>query len=357
MASTIKEIALQILRDLPKGEIITVTAWIAAIMSHGDGQFEESEVESEVDSIMKELLPTVSYFYLLILKILQEMGGAGQKREVVRRITEQEKYTDEQLAIAGNAGNPIIENRIGWARSMLVGAGYVMAAGPEITRGQWVLTDQGQTISLQLDNPQEFTRHVNQLWQQNRGESLPQQSADESADVKELGVPPEEKIGEILLQRVLDLPSDGFERFCGRLLTAVGFEDVKITRKVQDGGYDGTGLLVMNSFIATSFVFECKRWKSTKVSVDIIRALRGKIGEGVAEKGAVITTSQFTRDAQDAAGKGSPIGLVGGDAIVALMQKHRLGVKRGPTKDANETKEEFVIDESFFAQYDEKKSS
>ena len=359
MASTIKEIASQILRDLPKGEIITVTAWITAIMSHGDGQFEESEVKSEVKNMMKEWLPPVSHFYLLILQILQDMGGAGQKKEVVRRIAEKEQYTDEKLAIAGKAGNPIIENRIGWARSNLVKTGYVMAAGSEITQGgQWVLTNKGQQTDPQLTTSQEFTRGVNQLWQQNQSEFFPQESADESADVEELGVPPEEEIGEALLQRVLNLSPRGFELFCGRLLRTVGFEKVEITRASKDGGCDGTGLLVINSFVATTFVFECKRWqKGNPVRVDIVRALRGKIGEGVAEKGAVITTSRFTQDAQDAAGKGPPIGLVDGDAIVKLMQKHLLGVKRVHIEDSDGKNESLEIDESFFAQYDEKKSS
>ena len=354
MANKIKEVALKILRDLPKGEVITGQAWTTKILSHGGGQFEKKKV----DAAMKKLLPPVSHFYLLILQVLQEMGGAGQKREVVRRIAEMEEYTDEQLAVAGKAGNPIIENRIGWARSNLVGTGYVMAAGPEITRGQWVLTDQGQKINRQRTTAQKFTRLVNQLWQKNRGESLPQKSANESADVEEAGAPPEEKIGDALLQRVLDLSPRGFELFCGRLLRAVGFEKVKITPAFRDGGCDGTGLLVINSFIATAFVFECKRWqKSNPVRVDIVRALRGKIGEGVAEKGAVITTSRFTRGAEDAAEKGSPIGLVDGNAIAELMQKHFLGVKRVPPEDCDGKKESLEIDEDFFAQYDEKKSS
>ena len=354
----IKKIASQILRDLPKGEIITVTAWIAKILSHGGGQFEENEVKREVKSLMKKMLPSMSHFYLLILQILQEMGGAGQKKEVVRRIAEMEEYTDEQLAVAGKAGNPIIDNRIGWARSNLVKTGYVMAAGPEITQGgQWVLTNKGQNISPQSTAPQEFTRGVNRWWRQNQSESLPQESTDESADVEEeLGIPPEEEIGETLLQRVLDLSPRGFELFCGRLLRTVGFEKVKITPASKDGGCDGTGLLVINSFIATAFVFECKCWqKSNPVRAEIVRALRGKIGEGVAEKGAVITTSRFTRGAEDAAEKGSPIGLVDGNAIAELMQKHFLGVKRVLSEDCDGKKESLKIDESFFAQYEKKK--
>ena len=362
MLEKIKEFALKILRKLPEGETITITAWVAAICAE-DKRLEGNNVRSVVGGF----LPPVSYFHIPILRTLQEMGGAGQKGDVIRHIVEADirsgKYTERHLDVVSQFNSSIIEDHIAWARSNLVNTGRMVPAHSGHPRGLWALTDKGQQINLQSIDAAEFNREVHRgaLRPLTKGPAeapLQGQGAETQSDDDPDTPPEEDQLGKKLLNRVRNLPPFGFERFCRRLLTAIGFQQVENTGKTNDKGFDGSGTLVMNSnpFVVTSFIFECKRWGETRVGPDVVRALRGKIGEGIAEKGAVITTSRFTRDAQEAAKKGVVIGLVGGEEIVELMQKHLLGVKRVETKDADETKEEFVIDESFFAQY-EKESS
>ena len=360
----IKEIAWQVLCARPAGEIVTKAAWVGAICA-ADGGIQESDARDAVNN----MLPSTRDFYIPVVRTLQEMGGVGRKGEVVRRIIEKGEFDERLLAVTTESNNPVVENNIGWARSHLVGAGFMVDARSG-NWGQWELTQQGQQVDTESLDPSEFAGKVNRLWQLNRGVSLPQESPDEAhGDTKSPEIPEtpespespetppdEELLADALLKQVVALESGGFELFCGRLLRAVGFEDVHITQSSRDGGYDGTGLLVMNSVVPISFVFECKCWTNAPVPVDIIRALRGKIGEGVAEKGAVITTTRFTKDARTAAGKAPLIGLVDGDAIVELMQKHFLGVKHVQITDADETKEELVIDEPFFARFKGKKS-
>lgn len=46
-----------------------------------------------------------------------------------------------------------------------------------------------------------------------------------------------------MLEILHDIPADGFERLCQRLLRENGFVEVEVTGKSGDGGIDGMGLL------------------------------------------------------------------------------------------------------------------
>ena len=93
-----------------------------------------------------------------------------------------------------------------------------------------------------------------------------------------------------LLALLRDLPADGFERFCQRLLRESGFQGVKVTGRSGDGGIDGIGILQVNALVSFKVVFQCKRYRGS-VSSGQLRDFRGAM-MGRADKGIVITTSQ-----------------------------------------------------------------
>ena len=78
--------------------------------------------------------------------------------------------------------------------------------------------------------------------------------------------------------------------------------------------------------VSFQVMFQCKRYKGT-VSSSAIRDFRGAM-TGRADKGLVITTGNFSAEAQrEAVRDGAPtIDLIDGDDLCELLKKLKLGV-------------------------------
>jgi restriction system protein len=121
-------------------------------------------------------------------------------------------------------------------------------------------------------------------------------------------------------------PAD-FEALVGRLLTALGFESVSVTRLSGDGGIDVTGILVVGDVVRIRMAVQAKRWKNN-VQAPIVQGLRGSLG--IHEQGLIITTSDFSKGARDEAMRpnATPIALMSGDQLVKLLIENDIGIKR-----------------------------
>jgi restriction system protein len=130
---------------------------------------------------------------------------------------------------------------------------------------------------------------------------------------------------EQLLDVLLSIEPDAFERLCQRLLRESGFTKVEITGRTGDGGIDGVGVLRMN-LLSFHVLFQCKRWRDS-VSSPVVRNFRGAM-VGRADKGLIITTGTFTADARrEATRDGAPaIDLIDGDTLCDLLKETKIGV-------------------------------
>jgi restriction system protein len=120
-----------------------------------------------------------------------------------------------------------------------------------------------------------------------------------------------------------------FEDLVSRLLTAMGFEMVEVTRYSGDGGIDVRGTLVIGDVIRMKMAVQAKRWKKN-VQAQMIRDLRGSIG--VHEQGLIITTSDFSKGAKSDAVQAdkTPIALMNGEQLVTLLMEYSIGVRSTP---------------------------
>ena len=120
---------------------------------------------------------------------------------------------------------------------------------------------------------------------------------------------------------------DAFERLCQRLLRELGFKNVEVTGRSGDGGIDGKGILNIGSVITFRVVFQCKRYKDS-VSSNVVRDFRGAV-QGRADKGLIITTGSFTRDARAEAQRDGAltIDLLDGNELAQKLKDLGLGVK------------------------------
>jgi len=148
---------------------------------------------------------------------------------------------------------------------------------------------------------------------------------------------------ETLVQELIALRPEQFERFGEHLARAIGFTDVEVTRYTNDGGVDIFGTLEMG-VVKVKGAFQMKRWTNS-VGRDPIVKFRGSI-QGSFDHGIFVTTSSFTMSAKELASVPGavPVVMIDGARLATIMIDHGLGVKSEPVVLRS-------VDESFFEQF------
>ena len=123
-------------------------------------------------------------------------------------------------------------------------------------------------------------------------------------------------------------PPGGFARFCLALLEGLGYENVVVTGKAGDGGIDGFGDY-RQGIVKIKSAYQAKRWRGTAVGRPEIDKFRGAI-QGDYDHGLFVSTSTFTKDAQEASVKKGAITilLLDGRAIANHMIVSGIGVRK-----------------------------
>jgi restriction system protein len=261
-------------------------------------------------------VPSYDTYFWPIIERLRLRGGSMTIDEMADDVPASMGLSDEQRAVEhGRGGVTEVEYRLAWARTYLKKAGVLENSA----RGVWRLTPPG--LSIGQDEVAKIPRAVQQSYAGRRGQPSPIAGAPPPANDPELTA----SWNELLLERLLAVAPDAFERLCQRLLRESGFTKVEVTGRTGDGGIDGTGVLRVN-LLSFHVLFQCKRWRST-VGPAVVRDFRGAM-MGRADKGLVITTGTFTADARkEATRDGAPaIDLIDGEALCELMKTLRIGV-------------------------------
>jgi restriction system protein len=190
------------------------------------------------------------------------------------------------------------------------------------SRGIWALTPEGRKVR-EVD-PAEVVRVVREQAARKQRE-YPEAVETESVGNEEVS---EQATHwrEMLMETLLDMPPDAFERLCQRVLRESGFIQVEVTGRSGDGGIDGHGVIRLAGLLSFPVIFQCKRYRNT-ISAGTVRDFRGAM-VGRADKGLIITTGSFTRDAGlEATRDGAPpIDLVDGEQLIAKLKDLGLGV-------------------------------
>jgi restriction system protein len=135
------------------------------------------------------------------------------------------------------------------------------------------------------------------------------------------------KVRQQLHTRLRRIPPPAFEDLIGALLVKLGFENVAVTSRGNDGGIDVRGILVVGDVVRLRMAVQVKRWKQN-IQAPTVQQLRGALGAH--EQGLIITTSGFSSGARQEAKRADavPVGLMDGDQLVALMVQNDLGIQR-----------------------------
>lgn len=254
------------------------------------------------------------------LTALHSLGHTARLEEIDERVIEQQGFTEQELAVLHNDGpRSEIEYRLAWARTYLKGMGLIRNA----SRGVWETTIEGRLIKEKSIEPL-WRRYQAALREQRRKRKQVLDAA--GADIETDASDDTDNWREDLLQALLAMSPDGFERLAQRLLRAAGFINTRVTGSSGDGGIDGMGVYRL-SLVSFPVYFQCKRYRGT-VGPDKVRDFRGAMA-GRGDKGLLITTGTFTPDAKSEATRDGapPIDLIDGELLCELLKTHSLGVR------------------------------
>lgn len=193
----------------------------------------------------------------------------------------------------------------------------------------WALTDDGLALLTDPSAGDEQQRQrVNALWSEYavvvRGGKR-KRKTEKAGTTEELQ--PVEDLGwkEQLLDKLMTMRPDGFERLAQRMLREADFDSVNVTGQSGDGGIDGLGVYRLG-LVSFPVFFQCKRYRGS-VGPGAVRDFRGAMA-GRGDQGLLITTGSFTADAKREATRDGapPIDLIDGDRLCELLKRYELGV-------------------------------
>ncbi len=250
-----------------------------------------------------------------LLKAFHELGGSASIAELEERVAQILSLSPQDIEEPHNESISKLSYRLAWGRTYLKRYGLLENS----SRGVWALTAEGQK-----------TKDVNKESVKRKVQALARKQKQEKESLKaEEDVPVElEEIGweAEALSAIKKMKPEAFERLCQRVLRESGFIQVEVTGRSGDGGIDGRGVVKLGSILSFHVNFQCKRFKDT-VGSSVVRDFRGAM-VGRADKGIIITTGTFTRDAKaEALRDGAPpLDLIEGEDLVRMLKDYRLGV-------------------------------
>lgn len=236
-------------------------------------------------------------------------GDAHRVRDVADRLAKSFELTEEELSKKLPSGQQsIFTNRVAWSKSHLKMAGLI----ENPSRGVIRLSDTGRLL---LDSPPsridikyladrypsyvEFRKKV-----QDDDSSVGPPATEEATPKEQIDLAYKKlrnALAKDLLDRVKASSPTFFEDLVVHFLVAMGYGGTladagqRIGRS-GDGGVDG---IIKEDRLGLDLVcIQAKRWKET-VGRPIVQAFVGSMDYYKAKKGVLITTSNFTADAQD----------------------------------------------------------
>lgn len=281
-------------------------------------------------------IPTYETIMLPLLKIL------GDKKEhllseVIEEISETFRLTEkEKKELLPSGTEPIIRNRVRWARLYLERAGLLES----VRRGSYRITEKGLRVlqeapsKIDVKYLKRFPEFVKFRKSKEKREPKAQKKLVESLNPEELLENAHQRVKaevvEDLLNEVKKASPRFFENLVVELLVKMGYGGSKkdAGQAIGQSGDQGIDGIIKEDRLGLDRIYiQAKRWEGTVGRPEIHKFVGALKGQG-ANKGIFITTSVFSNDAKKYAEHiDSPkIVLIDGQKLADLMIEHDVGV-------------------------------
>jgi restriction system protein len=296
-------------------------------------------------------------YQALMTPLLKEVSDGREHSfpSIVDALAAEFKLSEsERRDLLPSGGQFVFNNRVGWARTYMKKAGLLSAP----KRGVVQITDRGLRV-LRNNKPvnnktlRGFPEFVEfQSKSTDAKESAETATASEQLDPRENIEEGHRRIRKQLsaelLKQIKECSPQFFERLVLDLLLKMGYGGSRrdlgeVVGKSGDGGED---VEIKEDKLGLDTVYiQAKRWSDGQVGSKEIQSFVGALHGKKARKGVFITTSGFSKPAEEYALKiQDKVVLINGPALADLMIEHGVGVS---TDVSYEIKK---IDSDYFAE-------
>lgn len=282
--------------------------------------------------------------YQTIMLPLLQYTGDGQEHTIRDAITDLGKFfqlsSNELAEMLPSGKQAKFDNRVHWAGTYLRKAGLLQSTG----RARFIITERGYNVlnsnPPHIDN--HFLRQFSEFNEFQSRSNVEKATDTDNGNIKSDETPQEilyssykalrEQLIQDLIDTILTCSPTFFEQLVVDLLVAMGYGGAlenagEVTQASRDGGIDG---IIKEDKLGFDVVaIQAKRYsEDNPIGRQVIQSFAGSlVGRGIS-KGVFITTSYFSRDAQEYAQRTPQpkIILIDGRTLSELMIDHNVGV-------------------------------
>lgn len=242
---------------------------------------------------------------------------------------------EERKELLPSKTQDVITNRIGWARTYLKKAGLL----EDTRRGYFKITERG--LSVLSENLEKLSTKYLQKFDEFIAFHEKHTEKDTSSEMElTIEATPEEmletgfaKLSENLIDDLLAKIGESspsfFEHLVVDLLVHMGYggsfsEAAQVVGKSGDEGIDG--IIKEDKLGLDTIYIQAKRWKGVIGRPEIQKFAGALLGQK-ASKGVFITTSSFTKEAEEyVSSVDRKVVLIDGTKLATLMIEHNVGI-------------------------------
>ena len=285
-------------------------------------------------------------------KILKDAGGSLAGKEVITIIESSVELTEWDKSVYEKTGNTRWVSILHFFTIDAIKSGFLIKE-----KGTWTLSSTGNdAIQLGEVGLLEACTEGYNKWRL----SVPAKQQTEAVLAKEIkDVPSEEllesviaEINDNLAGEILDIVKSCspvfFERLVVALLVKMGYggtlaNAARVIGRSGDGGIDG--IIDEDRLGLDAIYIQAKRWEGI-VGRPEIQKFVGALQGQRAHKGVFITTSDFTKEAQEYVKNiSNKVVLMNGFALAKLMIENNVGVSIGATYEVKKIDSDYFVDE------------
>lgn len=284
--------------------------------------------------------------------ILKDAGGSLLGKDVITRIETSVELTEWDKSVYEKTGNTRWVSILHFFTIDAIKAGFLIKE-----KGTWTLSKTGNdAIQLGEVGLLEACSEGYAKWKL----TVPVKQQTETIVAKELkDEPPEEllesiisEINDNLAREILDIVKNCspvfFERLVVALLVKMGYggtlaDAARVIGRSGDGGIDG--IIDEDRLGLDAIYIQAKRWEGI-VGRPEIQKFVGALQGQRAHKGVFITTSDFTKEAQEYVKNiSNKVVLMNGFALAKLMIENNVGVSIAATYEVKKIDTDYFVDE------------
>jgi restriction system protein len=303
---------------------------------------------------MNMAIPDYQSIMLPLLKLARDSKEHSLRESIDTLASQFELNADERNELLPSGKQPVFDNRVGWARTYMKKAGLLESP----RRGFFRITKRGLDVlasnptSINVEFLEQFPEFMEFRTLRHEKEEVDSTSSTDPTRTPEESLEGafqslRQSLASDILQEIKSSSPHLFERIVVQLLVSMGYggslkDAGKAVGKSGDEGIDG---IIKEDRLGLDTIFiQAKKWDNT-VGRPEIQKFAGALQGQRARKGIFITTSDFSKDAQEYVSRiETKIVLINGAQLAEFMIDHNIGVAPIATYEVKR------IDHDFFAE-------